>query len=247
MEQDFKILLLEDADLGAESVSFELSKAKIPVLVKKVQNRASFLQALEEFRPSLILTDCRLPSFDGLTAMALVQEICPEVPFIFVADILSAEPGEGWKTGAAQFGAEIHGILADLSAASLIVFLSPELRILDFNCHAQNLTGWQRSEVLGKDGLELLVPEEKRQLARAKLSEILAGKLVESLNLPLRSRDGSQWPFRLEMSLLRDDRDRPLGVLMVGHKMAALRLEPKDASSKPMKTPRTTWHSIGFC
>ncbi len=244
MEQDFKILFLEDADRGEGLITFELSRAPRPVAVKQVQDRAAFLQALEEFGPHLILTDYRLPSFDGLTALALAREVCPEVPFIFVSEVLSEELG---RSGAAQFGPEIDGMLAHLAAGSLMVFLAPDGRILEFNHGAQRLTGWQRGEVLGKDAVDLLIPGEQRQLAKAKLSEIMAGKPAESLDLPLQFRDGSQELFRLEVSLLRDAQDRPLGILLVGHKVAEPHRKPKLAQSKPKPTAPLIRRSIGCC
>ena len=89
MDQGMKVLILEDADFDAELIEYELEKLKVPLSLRQVVTREEFLQALEEFRPSLILADYRLPAFDGLTALALAQEKCPEAPFIFVSGAMS--------------------------------------------------------------------------------------------------------------------------------------------------------------
>jgi CheY-like chemotaxis protein len=94
MDQVFKILLLEDVDRDAELIAYELGKAEVAFVVNRVVNRESFLQALETFRPHLILADYRLPSFDGLTALALAQEVCSGVPFIFVTEVANEELAE---------------------------------------------------------------------------------------------------------------------------------------------------------
>lgn len=91
MEQEMKVLILEDADYDAEIILYELSKLNVPLHVRRVVTRGEFLEALNAFRPALILADYRLPAFDGLTALALAQEKCPEVPFIFVSGAMTPE------------------------------------------------------------------------------------------------------------------------------------------------------------
>ena len=104
MDQGMKVLILEDADFDAVLIEYELEKLKLPLSLRRVVTREEFLQALEEFRPSLILADYRLPAFDGLTALALAQEKCPEAPFIFVSGAMSPEMAEaGLKGGAADW------------------------------------------------------------------------------------------------------------------------------------------------
>jgi PAS domain S-box-containing protein len=99
-----KVLILEDADFDAVLIEYELEKLKLPLRLRRVVTREEFLQALEEFHPGLILADYRLPAFDGLTALALAQEKCPEAPFIFVSGTMSPELAEaGLKQGAADW------------------------------------------------------------------------------------------------------------------------------------------------
>ena len=88
-ERRVKILLLEPVGCGAEMVEYELSKAPTNFTLERVENQASYLRALQEFCPHLILADYRLPHSDCLVALALAQDICPEVPFLFLSGDMS--------------------------------------------------------------------------------------------------------------------------------------------------------------
>src|SRR5205823_6907154 len=61
------------------------------VAAKRVDRQADFVQALEKNPPDLILSDYALPSFDGLAALAIAREKCPDVPFIFVTGTMGEE------------------------------------------------------------------------------------------------------------------------------------------------------------
>lgn len=75
-----RILNLEDSALDAELVHANLTEGGIACELLRVQTRADFLAALEQESFDLILSDYLLPSFDGLFALEIAQEICPEVP-----------------------------------------------------------------------------------------------------------------------------------------------------------------------
>lgn len=92
MKQEFKILLLEAVDCSSDLLEYELSKTSTRFTLARVENQESYLLALVEFCPHLILADCRLRHFDGLMAMAQAQEICPEIPFLFVSAEMSPAP-----------------------------------------------------------------------------------------------------------------------------------------------------------
>jgi CheY-like chemotaxis protein len=85
MDQELKILLLEDADDDAELIEYELGQLKFPFSLRRVATREAFQEALKEFSPDLILADNHLPAFDGLVALALAHEQCSQVPFLFIS------------------------------------------------------------------------------------------------------------------------------------------------------------------
>ena len=61
-----------------------------------MENQEAYLRALQEFYPHLILADCRLPHTDCLVALALAQDICPEVPFLFLSGDMSPATRRAW-------------------------------------------------------------------------------------------------------------------------------------------------------
>ena len=104
MERDLNILILEDVPTDAELIQFELKEAGIAFTARCVTDKATYLTALDEFPPNLILSDYSLPSFDGLSALKLAVRKCPDVPFIFVSGALGEEKAiELLKQGATDY------------------------------------------------------------------------------------------------------------------------------------------------
>lgn len=104
MEQELHILVLEDLPTDAELIERELRRAEINFLARRVATRETFLQTLREFSPDLILADYSLPSFDGISALSMAREKCPEVPFIFVSGAIGEELAiETLKQGATDY------------------------------------------------------------------------------------------------------------------------------------------------
>ncbi|MBF0496165.1 MAG: PAS domain S-box protein, partial [Deltaproteobacteria bacterium] len=58
---------------------------------------------------------------------------------------------------------------------SVILYLSPDGRILEFNPEAERLYGCKREEVLGEKYLELFIPEAIRDVVAAEIKRVLAG------------------------------------------------------------------------
>ena len=99
-----RILHLEDSPLDAELVQSNLSQGGIACELVRVQNRADFAAALEEGGFDLILADYALPSFDGLSALEMAQEIRPEVPFVLISGVLVDDVAiETLKKGAVDY------------------------------------------------------------------------------------------------------------------------------------------------
>lgn len=84
MTQLLRILLLEDNLADAELNERILRKAGMTFESVRTDDEASFAAALESFKPELVLADYRLPNFDGISALALVRDRNPDLPFIFV-------------------------------------------------------------------------------------------------------------------------------------------------------------------
>ena len=104
MDKELRILILEDVPADAELEEHELRKAGLVFTSKIVDTREAFLKELDEFFPDLILSDYDLPSFDGLAALRIAKEKCPDVPFILVTGKLGEEFAiEKLKEGATDY------------------------------------------------------------------------------------------------------------------------------------------------
>lgn len=98
------ILLLEDSILDAELTCASLGYSESDCNVERVDDREAFEAALDRNCFDLILADYSLPSFDGIAALEIAQERCPDVPFIFVSGALGEELAiETLKTGATDY------------------------------------------------------------------------------------------------------------------------------------------------
>ena len=98
------ILLLEDDARDAELVQELLELEQFVCEITHVEDRGGFVAALKLGGIDLILADFSLPSFDGLSALKLAIEECPEVPFIFVSGTLGEEVAiEALKIGATDY------------------------------------------------------------------------------------------------------------------------------------------------
>jgi signal transduction histidine kinase/ActR/RegA family two-component response regulator len=86
-----RILQLEDNPVDAELILTTLIEGDIPCQSQLVDTRQAFVAALKEGRMDLILADYSIPGFDGMTALILARQHCPDVPFLFVSATIGEE------------------------------------------------------------------------------------------------------------------------------------------------------------
>ena len=99
-----RILHLEDDPNDAELIQATLQGEGLVCRVTRVETRAEFVAALGAEEVDVILADYTLPAFDGLSALRIALERCPDVPFIFVSGTLGEEVAiEALKIGATDY------------------------------------------------------------------------------------------------------------------------------------------------
>ena len=125
MEQELRILHLEDSAVDAELVVRELRNIKMTFTIKRVETRDDFIKAIDGFKPDLILLDYKLPAFDGLSALAISREKCSDTPVIFVSGVIGEDSAiETLKSGATDY--VLKDKLARLAPAIVRAFRESE-------------------------------------------------------------------------------------------------------------------------
>lgn len=109
MEKSVRILLLEDQESDAILAKREIKKIITNYELEWVDNRDDFTKALKTFDPNIIISDFRLPTFDGLSALKIRQQLKPEIPFImFTGSINEDTAVDCMKAGASDYIIKEH-------------------------------------------------------------------------------------------------------------------------------------------
>jgi PAS domain S-box-containing protein len=104
MKSSLRILYLEDDKNDVELVRAKLEEEGFACDVIHVENRTDFIAALDKGGFNVILSDYNLPSFDGLSALAIAREKTPEIPFLFLSGVMGEELAiETLKNGATDY------------------------------------------------------------------------------------------------------------------------------------------------
>ncbi len=104
METKIRVLLLEDNAADAFLIERRLHKAGLDFTAELVRDEGAFLQAIDNFRPDIILADYALPGFDGLTALGLARQHSAEIPVVIVSGVIGEERAiEALKAGATDY------------------------------------------------------------------------------------------------------------------------------------------------
>ncbi len=107
MNSPIKILHLEDNDLDAELVRSQLEKEGFNFQLYRACNKEEFLSRIKESDFNFIISDFSLPDYDGLSALKLVRQTMPEVPFVFISATLGEDRAiQSMRHGATDYVAK---------------------------------------------------------------------------------------------------------------------------------------------
>jgi PAS domain S-box-containing protein len=96
--------MIEDEVRDATLVEHTLKTGGFNFTFRRVETEDAFQNELRSFKPSVILSDHGLPSFDGFAALEIARSQAPDVPFIFVTGSLGEEMAiQALKSGATDF------------------------------------------------------------------------------------------------------------------------------------------------
>ncbi|MHC4534208.1 MAG: PAS domain-containing sensor histidine kinase [Planctomycetota bacterium] len=110
---------------------------------------------------------------------------------------------------------------------NVILFLSKDHQILEFNPGAERLYGRRRADVLGKDYFELFLPVEVREAVAADIEKVLTGETSIGFENVVIARNGQQRKLSWNISRVLDANDKPIGIVATGQDIT----EPRQTES----------------
>ena len=102
-DKTLHLIILEDNPDDAAIMVKELEREGFTVEWSIVDTKKAFRKALAD-KPDLLLVDYRVPSFNGMTALQMQQQVAPEIPLIIVSGVIGEEVAvECMKSGATDY------------------------------------------------------------------------------------------------------------------------------------------------
>jgi PAS domain S-box-containing protein len=102
------------------------------------------------------------------------------------------------------------------TAGNVILVLSPDHTIMEWNREAEEIYGWPRQDVVGQDYFKLFLPESIWEAVATDIKEVMAGKETKCFENPIRTRDGSERILSWNVNRLLDTSRRPIGIIAIG-------------------------------
>ncbi len=229
-KNDLRILLLEDVPSDAELTKSELQDAEQVFTMLRVDTREAFVQALDEFKPNIVLADYNLPAYNGRDALEYSRRTHPHIPVIMVTGAMGDEAAvEMLKLGARDYVlkdrlarlvpaikralSEEKGIrnrkLAEGKYKALfteamdgIVLVDCDTwQTVDCNPEFEKQTGRTLEQLMGMRVWELLHPEQYK-LARQRFLEVRKAGSGRGSSLEFHRPDGVIVPFEYAANFL---------------------------------------------
>ncbi|CAG0989483.1 two-component system, OmpR family, sensor histidine kinase VicK [Anaerolineae bacterium] len=102
------------------------------------------------------------------------------------------------------------------TAPTVIICLSSEGRILEFNPEAERVYGCKREEVLGQNYLNVFLPAEIRKSVAKDMKKVLKGEPTRGFENSIKSADGNVRFFLWNVDRLIDENGYPSGIVAIG-------------------------------
>jgi len=176
---ELKILLLEDAPSDAELLERSLCREGLIFTALRVDTEPAFQQALNDFKPDIVLADYSLPSYNGRAALDYVQRAYPDIPVVMVTGAIGEEGAVELLTAGAKdyilkdrlarLPAAVRRVLAEQqevqrrreaegkfrkiseAAQDAIIMMGQDQRISFWNAAAERVFGYTAAEALGQE------------------------------------------------------------------------------------------------
>jgi len=183
MAANLKILILEDNQSDADLLHRELKKSGLSFTSEIVQTREEFENALQNFKPDIILSDYSLPAFDAVTAFRIKQNKSPDIPFIIVSGIIGEENAvELIKNGVTDYAPKdklftlspkINRALKDTEEKKEKEFIAEKLKIQAAELIIANKELVFQNEEKEKRAAELIIANKEKEKRAADVAIVL--------------------------------------------------------------------------
>lgn len=100
-------------------------------------------------------------------------------------------------------------------APNVVIFLSPDHRILEFNPEAERLYGRKRADVLGKNYLELFLPDDVREVVAADIEKVLTGEASRGFENIIIAQDGRERILSWNVDRVLDSDNKAVGIVAI--------------------------------
>src|SRR5687768_4300838 len=190
MAAPLRILLLEDDPIDADIVQWAL-KESFDCTFSVAVNRDAYFEALDQFKPDLILADNALPRFNAKEALEMVLQRSMNIPFILVTGTVSEEfaaniirlgaddyilkdrlarlpaaintaLNKKRAEAAIKHGEEVRRLIMN-AALDAIICIDIKGSVTVWNSKAETMFGWDEKEMIGKKLTETIIPERYRE------------------------------------------------------------------------------------
>jgi PAS domain S-box-containing protein len=136
MDDDLRILVLGNGESPEDLIDYELSKSNRRFKTLRVTSLETFVHALQESSPDLILVSTGCADISSLTALALAQEVCPATPCFLIRPNSAQEnaaAGQPDQIGEARrkFQSMHSSITSFFTAIGLTALACPETETLN--------------------------------------------------------------------------------------------------------------------
>lgn len=111
----YRLLIVENSPANIELFEREFRRTGINCNAKRIDSLESFVHALTEFKPDVILAENDHPTLDGLSILKISRKDHPEIPVIILADHLT----ESQLISLAHAGAKDYVLKSQLSKLPL--------------------------------------------------------------------------------------------------------------------------------